>query len=167
MDQNPAPTPDDLDHVAAGLGDDLDTMVVYNLLRTAAHLGPLVEAALREQSLTASQLNALLVLRHAGAEGLRMGAIGERLVVTKSNVTGLVDRLEARGLVVRVPQPDRRATLVRLTADGAALVEAVRPRHAAAMAVVSEGLAAEDRRHLVATCTALRRELRRRPREGV
>ena len=51
--------------------------------------------------------------------GLRMGEISNRLMVTTGNITGLTDELEADGLVERVADPhSRRALLVRLTPKG-------------------------------------------------
>ena len=105
---------DDLAYVRAGVGDDLDTMLVHNLLRTHSYLSPFIDADLRRQNLTSAQLNVLLALRSARPDGLRMGEVGERLVVTRSNVTGLIDRLERQGLVARTAHRDRRATVVRL-----------------------------------------------------
>jgi len=53
------------------------------------------------------------------AEGLSMGELSARLMVTGGNVTGIVDQLEGEGLVVREDHPtDRRAFRVRLTAAG-------------------------------------------------
>src|SRR5512138_3584337 len=127
---------DDLAYVrAGGLGEDLDTMLVYNLLRTHSYLAPFMDAHLRGSRLTAAQLNAMLVLRPAGDQGLPMGEIGRRLVVTKSNVTGLVDRLEAQRLVTRTSgRGDRRSIRVRLTAAGAGLLDEVVPGHAELLA---------------------------------
>jgi DNA-binding MarR family transcriptional regulator len=52
-------------------------------------------------------------------DGLTMGELSQRLMVTGGNVTGITDQLEAEGLVVRAPHPaDRRAWSVRLTAAG-------------------------------------------------
>lgn len=52
-------------------------------------------------------------------EGLRMGELSQRLMVTGANITGLTDQLAAEGLVERKPLPgDRRAALVRLTPAG-------------------------------------------------
>src|SRR6185437_3757854 len=54
-----------------------------------------------------------------------MQELARLLDLDKSSVTGLVDRAERRGLVARAPSPvDRRATLVRLTDEGRALVSA-------------------------------------------
>jgi DNA-binding MarR family transcriptional regulator len=52
------------------------------------------------------------------------------LLVTAGNVTGLVDRLEARGLVERRPVPeDRRAMRVALTGRGRRVARRAIPRH--------------------------------------
>lgn len=55
-------------------------------------------------------------------EPLPMGRLAETLRCDASNVTGLVDRLEARGLVQRQASPaDRRVKVIQLTASGARL----------------------------------------------
>ena len=52
-------------------------------------------------------------------EGLTMGELSQRLMVTGGNVTGITDQLEGEGLVVRAGHPGaRRAYRVRLTAAG-------------------------------------------------
>ena len=52
-------------------------------------------------------------------DGLTMGELSQRLMVTGANVTGITDQLETEGLVKRTAHPtDRRALTVRLTARG-------------------------------------------------
>ncbi len=153
---------DDLAYLGTRLGGDLDVMLVYNLLRTHNYLAPFLDAELRAQRLTATQLNALLVLHNAGREGLLMGEIGERLVVTKSNVTGLVDRLEKQGLVSRSSLEDRRATAVRITPAGRKLLQGVLPHHTRLLAELTDCLEPAEKKTLVGLLTKLRRELRHR-----
>jgi DNA-binding MarR family transcriptional regulator len=63
-------------------------------------------------------------------EGLTQGALSRRLKVTGGNVTGLVRRLTAVGMITReMSQTDRRAFIVRLTPSGAAIYKAARERH--------------------------------------
>ena len=152
---------DDLAYVQAVMGADLDTVLVFNLLRTHSFLSPFIDGDLRREHLTSAQFNALLVLRAAGAAGLLMGQIGQRLVVTKSNVTGLVDRLERNGLVVRSDHHDRRATVVRLTDVGEAVLGRTGPRHAAVLGELTGRLSEGEKQTLVRLLTKLRRELRR------
>src|SRR5215212_7918891 len=70
-----------------------------------------VESKLNEVHLSMAKLMALKALAEAG-ESLPLGQLAERLSCVKSNITQLVDRLEADGLVVRKPDPrDRRTRL--------------------------------------------------------
>ena len=56
---------------------------------------------------------------HRRPEGLKMGELSSRLMVTGGNVTGLTDELQRDGLVLRATHPnDRRAWIVRLTPKG-------------------------------------------------
>lgn len=77
---------------------------------------------LLEQGVSLAHMHVLWLLQDQGS--LPMSRIAEALDVSLSNATGLVDRMEERGLVerTRVPQ-DRRVVLVRPTDHGRAVVE--------------------------------------------
>ena len=52
-------------------------------------------------------------------DGLRLGELSKRTMVTNGNVTGLVERLEGDGLIIReTPDGDRRVTVAKLTKKG-------------------------------------------------
>ena len=69
-------------------------------------------------------------------DGLRMGELSKRMMVTGGNITGITDQLEREKLVARVPDPnDRRVFTVKLTEAGR--------RTFADMAVVHEGWVAD------------------------
>ena len=52
-------------------------------------------------------------------QGLKMGELSKRMMVTGGNVTGITDQLVAEGLVVREDSPkDRRAYIIKLTPEG-------------------------------------------------
>ncbi|MFJ8312334.1 MULTISPECIES: MarR family winged helix-turn-helix transcriptional regulator [unclassified Streptomyces] len=81
-------------------------------------------SASAEEGLTSSQAKTLTVLRRGPAS---MRSLATTLHCDASNVTGIVDRLEARALVRREPSPtDRRVKNVVLTDDGMRTVETVR-----------------------------------------
>lgn len=72
------------------------------------------------------------ILFHATPEGVPLSYLCQEMVADNSNLTRLVDRLEARGLVRRAPdRHDRRVTLVQLTHEGQTLINELRPRHRA------------------------------------
>ncbi len=74
--------------------------------------------------LTNAQLDVLANLLAGPARGLTQEQLGQRLLVTKGNVSGLLDRLGERGLIARRPNPeDGRSKLVQLTSPGMELAE--------------------------------------------
>jgi DNA-binding MarR family transcriptional regulator len=88
------------------------------VLHASGVLESRVEARLSEVGLSLAKLAALHQLSRAG-ESLPLGQLAERLSCVKSNVTQLVDRLEADGFVSRAADPnDRRSRLAVLTASG-------------------------------------------------
>jgi DNA-binding MarR family transcriptional regulator len=71
----------------------------------------------RELGLTPAQFDIVATL--GNTPGLPFRELGERTLITKGTLTGVVDRLESRGLVERVASDvDRRSVTVRLTAAG-------------------------------------------------
>ncbi|NTW03298.1 MAG: MarR family transcriptional regulator, partial [Oscillochloris sp.] len=70
------------------------------------------------------------ILFHASEAGVPLSTICQAMLADNSNLTRMVDRLEARGLVRRAPdRSDRRVTLVQLTPEGKMLIDVLRPRH--------------------------------------
>lgn len=93
--------------------------------------------ALRTHGLTPAQYQ---VLRHVSAHAdVQQRELGELLGVTKGNVSMLVSRLEADGLLTRIPAG--AAYCLRLTGPGAALLARIRPEHAAFLVERFAGLA--------------------------
>lgn len=71
------------------------------------------------------QFNIMMVLRHS-EKPLTQSELGERLLVDKSNITGLLDRMEAAGLLKRLKVPgDRRCHHIELTKKGLKILEKV------------------------------------------
>ncbi len=94
----------------------------------------------RPHGLTAAQFNVLNVLGRTEG-GLSQRELGDRLVVDRSNVTGLLDRLERAGWVKRSDDPkDRRIYRISLTAAGRRLWREVCPRYDAVLAQVVAGV---------------------------
>src|SRR3954468_5024642 len=105
---------------------------LFAVLHAAGTLESRVEEQLAEVGLSLPKLAALHQLSQAG-DPLPLGQLAERLACVKSNVTQLVDRLEADGFVTRAPDPnDRRSRLAVITEQGRkAYVEGARVQRAA------------------------------------
>jgi DNA-binding MarR family transcriptional regulator len=86
----------------------------------------------KRHGITPAGFNVLMIL-DGSAEPLCPNEIGERRLVTRGTVTGVLDSLEQRGLLARRRHPeDRRMLLVELTAKGRRLVRDLLPEHRAA-----------------------------------
>src|SRR3954454_8382507 len=95
-----------------------DDPVIRLFLQTAQAIEERLEAALVEGDLSVAKYSALKQLA-AADEPLSLSDMAARLVCVRSNVSQLVDRLEADGLVRRVEDPkDRRCVRAALTALG-------------------------------------------------
>ena len=79
-------------------------------------------------------------------DGMRMGELSKRLMVTTGNITGLVDELVAEGLVERLPDPtNRRASLAAMTARGRKAFGAAAKANEVWIADMFAGLDASDK----------------------
>ena len=93
--------------------------VYLNIQHTAEALWWGVNETLKRAELTPTQYNVLRILRGAGEAGASCGEISERLVTKDSDITRLLDRLEARGLISRGREAkDRRRITARITGEG-------------------------------------------------
>jgi DNA-binding MarR family transcriptional regulator len=103
----------------------LATEAVMNTIRTADLLFDRIGRLLRPLNVSAAGGLALGMLRDRGP--MSPSELGERLIVTRATVTGLLDSLERRGFVRRTPNPDdRRGLIVEITPDGLVVIQAVR-----------------------------------------
>jgi len=92
---------------------------LLSLVRTSSLMQKLSDRFFSRFGLTDVQFNILMILKEHGSEGLSQSELGEHLIVTKSNVVGLVDRLERGGYVKRLSHPsDRRFNQIVLTPKG-------------------------------------------------
>ena len=127
------------------------------MLTAAEGLHQRLEAALSAVGLSVSKFDAMDQLVRAG-EPMTLGSLAGRLHCVRSNVTQLVDRLEAEGLVQRGGcSEDRRAIRARVTPLGserhAAGLEAIR----SVQSGVAECLAPADRARLIDLLASLDR----------
>lgn len=123
-----------------------DDPVIRLFLQTAQVIEERLEAALVEVDLSVAKYSALKQLA-AADEPLSLSDMATRLVCVRSNVSQLVDRLEADGLVRRVEDPkDRRCVRAALTglgrerqAAGAERLESVRNEIVEVLSEVDRG----------------------------
>ena len=97
----------------------LEEEVILSIARTGEFLATALSGVLKAFDLTMTQYNVLRILRGAGSDGLSCSEISERMVTKESDVTRLLDRVEARGYISRErPATNRRLVITRITKDG-------------------------------------------------
>lgn len=103
----------------------LATEAVMNTIRTADVLFDRIGRLLRPLGVSAAGGLVLGILRDRGS--MSPSELGERLIVTRATVTGLLDSLERRGFVRRSANPtDRRSLVVEITPPGLTVVQELR-----------------------------------------
>ena len=123
--------------------------IALGLLYTSDVLHQIVSRYMAEFGLSKSTLNILAILRHGPPEGMQLHDLGELLLVSRANITGLIDHLEEKELVRRVVDThDRRARLAHLTKKGEALLDKFMPVHFRNVNALFQGLAIEEKNTL-------------------
>jgi DNA-binding MarR family transcriptional regulator len=97
-------------------------------------------------------------------QGLRMGELSKRMMVTGGNVTGITDQLEQEKLVVRVPDPkDGRAYSVKLTPAGRKAFATMAAVHEGWLAEMLQDIPGADKAQLLELLSDMKQKLRTAP----
>lgn len=112
-------------------------------------------AGYRDKDLTVPQADVIFTL--GNTEGMTFREIGELTLITKGTLTGVIDRLENKGLVKRVQQhDDRRCTRVCLTAKGTRVFEKVFPQQVAYLKLRFDRLSRAEQEQALQTLRKIR-----------
>lgn len=110
----------------------------------------------RTLGLTPPQFDIIVTL--GNTEGMSCKDLGERTLITKGTLTGILDRLETKGLVVRRESvADRRSFMIHLTEQGEACFERIFPEHLAYMSPAFETLSSDEREQITENLSRLSR----------
>jgi DNA-binding MarR family transcriptional regulator len=157
---NGAPAP--VDRESSVAGDDKLELRLWLRLLTCSHL---IESEVRQRlrgrfATTLPRFDLMAQLDRA-PQGLTMGELSSRLMVSNGNVTGLTDALVREGLVSRVPEPeDRRSLRIRLTPAGKRAFDAMTPVHEQWIDTMMQGLSRAEMAHLIELLGKLKQSLR-------
>jgi DNA-binding MarR family transcriptional regulator len=134
----------------------LHALVVRSIIQMSGEIQRRMESFVRPFALTTSRMGVLLVL-FFNQNPLSPSEVGDRLYVTRGNMTGLIEGLVNDGLVRRIKRAhDRRAHDLQLTARGIELVEEYFPHHRNALASLAAGLTPPERLQLAQLLQKLR-----------
>lgn len=142
-------------------GDKLELRLWLRLLTCCNLIETEVRARLRESFATTLPRFDLLAQLDRAPEGLTMGELSSRLMVSNGNVTGLAEALVREGLVSRVPEPgDRRSLRIKLTPTGKRSFDAITPTHERWIDQMMAGLARAEMARLLELLGNLKQSVR-------
>lgn len=118
------------------------------LFRTMNHVSAVIKGDIKGYDLNATEFGTLELLYHRGKQPIQ--SICNRLLMANSSLTYVIDKLEARGLIVRIPDTsDRRNTLIDLSDAGRAFFDAIFPHHVQTLESIYQDLKPEEIRELI------------------
>lgn len=132
--------------------DDLGNRLFFRLYQSANMMHKTGTRALEETRVTTQQWAIIGALARDGVEeGIAVGDLTRFLLVSRQNLTGVLSRLEALGLVERVVSPtDSRSRLIRLTEQGRTLWRNdMRQKIANFYAAALDGFSTTDKIHVI------------------
>lgn len=148
--------------------DPADALVVISLIRTEDAYARARDNYLAHYGLTGSTFNVLMFLDSSPEERVPMSTLSDNLLVSRANITGLIDSLEKRGYVLRRPDTsDRRVVHAEITKKGRAVLHKLLPVHFRAVETMLEGLSHEEKTSLVELLARIRSGVAQRYAEAV
>jgi MarR family transcriptional regulator, 2-MHQ and catechol-resistance regulon repressor len=104
--------------------------LLLNLIYTYDVVETRISRVLAGHCLSLSGFNILMILNSMKPHGCQLHELGELLIVSRANVTGLVDSLEQKGLVERTADTnDRRVRIARITEEGSEFLKLMLPNY--------------------------------------
>lgn len=133
---------------------------IVTLKRTSAEFENFISSYFKEYDLSPGRFNVLMSLFSAPNHTRSLSDLGDYLVVTRANITGLIDGLVEDGLALRIDHPDdRRVVLAQLTDKAVKFLKWFAPLHLRNIKTLMETFTAEEKRELVALLDKLRAQM--------
>lgn len=135
---------------------------VVTLKRTSAEFENFVTQYFKQYDLSPGRFNLLMSLYSAPNHTRSLSDLGDYLVVTRANITGLVDGLVEDGLLLRIDHPDdRRVVLAQLTEKAVSFLERFTPIHLQNIKRLTDCFSAEEKHEFVTLLDKLRGHMQR------
>ena len=106
--------------------DSISNKTIIEFLKTNDMLQEIHTHFFKKYNISNTRFNVLVILYKGPKEGMFLSEIGEQMLVSNANITGLIDRLEKQKLVKRIRgKKDRRKIIARITDLGIQTIEEV------------------------------------------
>jgi len=132
--------------------DEYDKACVYGIACIYSLIEKKVSDYLRPYSLTPAKFNALMIIKHTGKDkGLSQIEIGRRLIVSASNMTRLLDKLEKEGFIERFSRVgDRRVRVIKISEKGSIILDKVWPGYHEKIKQLGNFINKQEQKNMVA-----------------
>src|SRR5215469_17486470 len=157
-DTQPGKTCEDLKGLRDGIathcknfGADFESVnAIVTLKRTSAEFENFVTSYFKQYDLSPGRFNVLMSLFSSPNHTRSLSDLGDYLVVTRANITGLVDGLVDDGMLLRIDHPDdRRVVLAQLTEKAVTFLTWFVPIHLSNIKLLTECFTVEEKREFV------------------
>lgn len=130
--------------------------ILYSLALLYNTINADIADFLKTYGLSVGKLNILIAIQHHGGKnGIRQVEVSKHLIVTPSNMTKMIDKLESDGLVLRSAlEGDRRVNMVKVTAKGKKLLDKIWPGYQAKLKQSIKGLSLNKQKQLASLLTS-------------
>lgn len=104
-----------------------DAKLIYTIGFLWNDINDKIDKTLKPYDLNSAKFNILMIIKHVGKdEGVQQNFISDKLLVTPSNITKMLDKLEADELITRNDKKnDRRVKIIKITKKGIELLDKV------------------------------------------
>ena len=124
--------------------------VIYRLVILYTLIFDNISQFLAKQKLTPAKLNVLMIVKHQGGQdGISQVDLSQRLMVTTSNMTRVLAKLQRDGLITRnSTKDDKRFKMIRIAPKGSRLLDKVWPHYIRKLVELTQGLDEEKKKEL-------------------
>ena len=140
--------------------EGISTKLIVSFTRTASLLEEVFDRFYKKFKMSKPQFSALYLIYLSGDEGMMLSSLGDEMVVSRANITSLVDRMEARGIIKRVINPnDRRSIKAVITEEGRKIIDSVLPSHKIFSEEVLDFLNENEKKRIIELLERVQKEL--------
>ena len=106
---------------------DTNAKLIYTLGFLWSDVNVKIDKALKPYNMNSAKFNILMIIKHVGGEeGVQQNFISDKLLVTPSNITKMLDKLETEEFITRNDKKnDRRVKIIKITKKGSKLLDEV------------------------------------------
>lgn len=129
---------------------DFDEKVIAALLRASETIKKDLDITYKNYGLTFSQYNVLRILNNSKNGQNKVSITSRIMLVSSSNITGVTQRLEKSGLILRKQDPgDERITVLEITPKGARILKNIQDSHISKINSYLKDFSSEKKRNLL------------------